>query len=288
MRFLAALAVAAMIPALLAQVNPPKSAPARPTQPATNPPPTPTRNAAAALESRVPEVQFQETPLEDVMTWMSEVMRINVVVRWRELEPLGVTRATPISLHLKNLRAAQVLNVILNDAAGPDVRLGYRASQDLLLVTSGRDLESATVLKVYDVTDVIFEPLREPYIAISRDHDFVESVQPTVAAGAVAVTPITRRLRSGVTINGPTTGFPVPGEGLNYGDDARDQPDTGNSEERRMQELINVITSSIDPESWDVSGGRGSIRAFRKLLVVRASPLVHQQIGGALSDSDAP
>ncbi len=243
------------------------------------------RNAAAMLSARIPDVNFQEAALEDVVTWLRDTMNVNIIVRWKELEFLGVERTKPITLDVRNLRASQVLSIVLEQAGGVDARLAYRADRDMITITSARDLDSGMFVKVYEVNDVIFEPLREPYFSVAREHDFVETVQPVVAAGAVAVQPVVRKLRSGVTINGPTTGaFPNPGEGLNYGNDPEQQDNDTNNRERSMRELINVITATIEPETWDVNGGRGSIRAFRTMLVVRASPLVHQQIGGALAE----
>lgn len=52
------------------------------------------------------------------------------------------------------------------------------------------------------------------------------------------------------------------------------------------QQLIDVITQTIEPHTWQENGGRGSIRYFAPLhvLVVRNTARVHEQIGGALGD----
>ncbi len=49
-------------------------------------------------------------------------------------------------------------------------------------------------------------------------------------------------------------------------------------------ELISLIEDTIAPDSWEVRGGRGSIRFFSPLnvLVIRATGEVHHQIGGTL------
>jgi len=44
-----------------------------------------------------------------------------------------------------------------------------------------------------------------------------------------------------------------------------------------------VIEDSIEPESWDVLGGRGTIRSYNRTLVVRNSVEVHEQIVGFFS-----
>lgn len=51
------------------------------------------------------------------------------------------------------------------------------------------------------------------------------------------------------------------------------------------QALIDLITQAIEPQTWQVNGGRGTIRYFApgRVLVVRNTLRVHEQIGGALA-----
>jgi len=42
--------------------------------------------------------------------------------------------------------------------------------------------------------------------------------------------------------------------------------------------LSSVITSTVQPESWDTNGGYGSIEEFNGLLVVRTAQNVHREI----------
>ncbi len=52
----------------------------------------------------------------------------------------------------------------------------------------------------------------------------------------------------------------------------------------RAQELIDLITNTVAPESWDVNGGNGRIMFYSPLnvLVIRATGEVHEQVGGTL------
>ena len=58
----------------------------------------------------------------------------------------------------------------------------------------------------------------------------------------------------------------------------------GSATRARAGQLIRLIQSTIDPDSWDVNGGTNSIRFYAPLnvLVVRATGEVHHQIGGTL------
>lgn len=51
------------------------------------------------------------------------------------------------------------------------------------------------------------------------------------------------------------------------------------------QQLIDLITATIEPDSWEVNGGRGRIMFYPPLnvLVIRTTGEVHHQIGGTLS-----
>lgn len=53
----------------------------------------------------------------------------------------------------------------------------------------------------------------------------------------------------------------------------------------RAQELIDLITTTIEPESWAINGGRGTIVFYAPLnvLVVRQTAEVHHQIGGTFN-----
>jgi hypothetical protein len=47
------------------------------------------------------------------------------------------------------------------------------------------------------------------------------------------------------------------------------------------QELIDLITSVIEPQVWDVNGGTGGTIAYSHgMLVVKAPEFVHRQLGG--------
>ena len=49
---------------------------------------------------------------------------------------------------------------------------------------------------------------------------------------------------------------------------------------QRLEEIRTLIEDSIEPDSWDAVGGRGTIRYFNRTLVVRNSVEVHEQIAG--------
>ncbi len=58
----------------------------------------------------------------------------------------------------------------------------------------------------------------------------------------------------------------------------------GGGELAAAQKLIDLIQNTIEPDSWQVNGGRGTISYYAPLrvLVIRQTGEVHHQLGGAL------
>ena len=68
------------------------------------------------------------------------------------------------------------------------------------------------------------------------------------------------------------------------GPDEQDLAGGGRGANARAVELIELIQTTIAPDTWDVNGGNGSIRYYSPVhaLVVRQTGEVHHQIGEAL------
>ncbi|MCA9056397.1 MAG: hypothetical protein KDA75_21360 [Planctomycetaceae bacterium] len=63
----------------------------------------------------------------------------------------------------------------------------------------------------------------------------------------------------------------------------------GSAEAARVQQLIDLIEMTIQPESWANNGGLGAIGYWSPgyALVIRNTQAVHAQIGGALGEAHA-
>lgn len=228
------------------------------------------------LNLRFPSVSLDAVPLEQVMEWLAEQTGVNVLVRWSELEAVGVERHRAISVKARNLRFSQLLWLIMNEAGGRDGTLAYRATGNMIVLSTEEDLNRDMVVKVYDVHDLVH---KVPYYANARfvrTQTYVAGVQPRVAQQAVAFQPIIGEALSGVEM------YTNDDDGERFRQEREGGPDEG------MRELIDAIVASVQPESWGINGGPGSIRAFRGYLIVRNTPLVHQQLAGPLSEDDAP
>jgi len=231
-------------------------------------PPSPP-DAARLLMTPIAEVSFDEAPLEQALDWIGQVAGTNVVVRWSALEALGVERDQPITVRARRLTLARLLWLTLAEAGGTDVKLGYRADPDMILVSTAEELRQRMIVKAYDVRDLLMTiPIGANFESV-RNHTYVASNGRQGATTEV--------------ISGGTRFFEEGQNGQQRFDDEQEQ---GVAE--IMQRLLEVITTTVEPESWDVAGGPGSVRPWRGRIVVRNSAFVHQKLAGRLTTGDAP
>ena len=226
-------------------------------------------NAAALLRANIAELSLEEEPLAAVLEKLGARLGINVIALWPALERVGVYPDTPISLRVRNLPVQTVLWLILQQAEPPGEVLAYWISGNLMVVSTRRDFSDEMVVQVYDVRSLVAGRTKNAGISIGETRDYVAGLRPVVGGSVGMVAPIIRRYNSGWTLNG----FPYDSQA-----DAHEFSEAGH--QQRMEQLIRAITATIAPESWEVNGGPGTIVPFRDQLVVRNSPLVHQQLGG--------
>ena len=125
----------------------------------------------------------------------------------------------------------------------------YRASDDLLVISTEEDLGKEMLLKVYDVSDLL-----------ARVPRFANAPRINLA---------------GTSAGG--------GEGALSGgtdDDHGQAGQRGQGPETDIDKLVELIVETVEPDSWVAGGGLGTIRAFGSQLVVWNSIRVHQALGG--------
>lgn len=212
------------------------------------------------LNQRVPEITFQEQPLEQVMEWLTDYTGMNVSVRWQMLEDNGIERDKPISIKARNLRLSQILWMIMNEAGGSDIKLAYRASGNLIILSTHEDLGKDMITRVYDVGDLL---LRIPRFTNAAQLNPSDALNQAGQGG------------------GSGGGGGGGGGNLfedNEDNDNDDQQDSTND----MQALVDIITGTIEPDTWNINGGQGAILTLRRQIIVRNSILVHQLLGGPI------
>lgn len=100
------------------------------------------------------ELNLDDAPLVDALRLLRDYSGLNIFVKWNELEKAGVTRTTPVTLHLQNVPFAKSLDVMLS-AAGGRVPLSYAIDANVITVSTINDLNRKTVTNVYDIQDLL-------------------------------------------------------------------------------------------------------------------------------------
>ena len=223
-----------------------------------------TRNAAiATLRKRVDSVEWNEVSFEFFIEWLREQGEgsMNVVPAWNPLGIAGVEPETLITLSLRNATVAEVLDEAISQIS-LDNTVRYRAVGNTLRLSTVSDFNRKLYIRTYDVTDLLF---RVPDFTDAPEID-LENQQASGGGGGGA---------------GGTSQPVFSGSG---GGGGEDEDDEGEEEiEERMQEIADLIQEVIEPQFWDIEAGPGAIRFYNKMLVVRASIEIHEEIAGYFS-----
>ncbi|MFT5522861.1 MAG: general secretion pathway protein D [Pirellulaceae bacterium] len=243
-----------------------------------------------ALSEKV-DVQFENQPLSQVIATLGQMVGINVFLDPKGLHAEGYTKDEPISLSLPQpISLRSVLNIIL-DARN----LSYVIQNEVLMITSEQTRDMDVHVQTYYVADLVvpipnFVPsyniglpaaIREAHLAQGGAGRLANAgrMPLTLAAGddgsQNSVNPLAlAQMQDGGSMNGSSTSSMGFGPGGMGGGAAAADFDT----------LIDLITSTIAPQSWDDVGGPGSIEGFptNLSLVVAQTQEVHEQIADLL------
>lgn len=210
--------------------------------------PVPHDLAVRAVRMIIKNAEFKDMPFEEFIEWLERTTKANIIVRWKLLEKAGIDRNQPISLKLKNVPLRRIIELVLDQLKrdDPSVRLAAKADGNTLILSTARDLYRELVTRTYDVQDLLL-------------------TLPQFSGG-----------RLGPPMRGPVR---IVNSNPSTGKEADATPD------ETTRRLIEMIKTSIQPESWKENGGEGTIRYFKGRLIVRNNQLVHEQLGGGSAPS---
>jgi general secretion pathway protein D len=227
-------------------------------------------------------VQFQDRPLAEVIDQLARLTGVNVHLDPRGLAEEGVTSATPVTLSLTNeisLRSA--LNLILEP-----LHLSYVIKDEVLKITSEQLRDGEVYTHTYNVADLVipipnFVPgnnlglsglLNEAYAGVGYGTSappLAAMAGPNGASGTGMINPQVM-----AQMNQATGGFGGGGGGMGG------PGGLGGGAQADFDALIELITATIQPNTWDEVGGPGSVREFATnlSLVVSQTQDVHEEI----------
>ncbi len=219
---------------------------------------------------------------------LAQLAAVNLHLDPKGLEEEGISSEQTVTIDLtQDISLKSALNLILEP-----LHLSYVIQNEVLKITSEQLRDGVVVTRTYDVADLVipipnFSPsgryglsaaLAEAYnmtgtgVGLSPGSAFVASQDGTNASGMIdpavlaqinQLMPGSGRLASGV--NQPISMGPG---GM------------GGGAQADFDSLIELITTTVKPQTWDEVGGPGSISEFRNnlSLVISQTEDVHEEI----------
>jgi len=229
----------------------------------TNAAAQPRRTMAERMRVVIPDVELEGMPARQAFQWWARRTGAGLVINWRQMQRAGVNPDTPINLDLKSAPATPVLRMIMQQAGQGRVQLVYETTPWYVRVMSKQAANRRTVLRLYDVRDLM---MTVPNFSNAPNFDLRNALRGNQGGN-----------RGG---GGSNFGGGNQGGGL-FGDEQdNDEEEPGQSEQARANDLIQVVTTTVEPTVWRRNGGQhASISYFRGMLVVNAPVYVHRQIG---------
>ncbi len=229
-------------------------------------------------------LKFVDTPLTEVVPLLRNQTGINILLDVHALEEQGISPDEPVRLHVENIPLALALKYML-----APLDLAYYVDGPILVITTRDKAAQHTEIRVYPVADLLAsaqtlsldELLKETGVLPGRlDHDGKEAVDyfdfgPILHSGAAGMSPgeSAGTGQAGASRSGAAHGRQPAAAGATFG-----SPPSPTGSDVTLSALVDLITQTCSPETWEPYGGLGTIGAYGTSLVVSQTPAVHDQI----------
>lgn len=113
-------------------------------------PTSPTEQKIAAALAKDTQLEFIETPLQDVIDFFKDFHQIEIQIDQRALDDVGIGTDTPITRNLKGISLRTALRLLLRD-----LDLTYTTVDGVLLITTPPEAKRMPITRVYPVGDLL-------------------------------------------------------------------------------------------------------------------------------------
>ena len=240
-------------------------------------------------------LEFKDAPLSRVLEYLGKYAEVNLHLDSQGLAEEGITTDTPVTIEVRHeIMLKSALNLILEP-----LHLSYVIKDEVLKITSEQMRDGQVYTVTYNVADLVvpipnfvpgnrmglagayhdamgsvgfggtgpFGVATAPPLAVLASHDGTEAtgaINPAVLA----------QMAGAATPGAPGANMP-----LGFGPGG-----LGGGAQADFDSLIELITSTVRPTTWDEVGGPGSIAPFETNLsiVVSQTQEVHEEIADLL------
>lgn len=218
-------------------------------------------------------LHFEDTPLIEVIRYVRTATGTNVAIDLPAIEEEGVTTNTLVTIDVDNIMVQSALNLILEP-----LNLGYSIENEVLKITSILQQQGKMVAAAYPVADLVVRMRsqnREPSNVFTNNL-FNADAQMSVSSVGGPQNSGMFQVGSGAQSQSPF--MMGGGSGMNA------QLSGSGQEQFEFDTLVDLLTSVVEPDSWQEVGGLGTIRSNETTLslVIRQTQQVHREISDLL------
>ncbi|HRA89874.1 MAG TPA: hypothetical protein PK992_17425, partial [Planctomycetaceae bacterium] len=206
-------------------------------------------------------LHFHDMPLTEVIRHIATVHGINIAMKTRSIETEGLTATQPVSIDVDGITLRSALSLLLDQAGG----LVFSIENETLMISNRLEQETTYELATYPVADLVV-PL---------------SMSASNTSGPLQLGSDRNAMGTGLYQVDDQLTVGLNGSRQGRGNDRRNPAVDGVD----FSGLIDLITTSVEPGTWDMDGGNGTIATEENTLslVIRQTSAVHEQIGELLS-----
>jgi type II secretory pathway component GspD/PulD (secretin) len=222
-------------------------------------------------------VSFEEAPLKAVINELRDVNGINIVIDYPALQEQGISLDSPISIKLDQVSLKSALNLILHN-----VHLTYVVKDEALQITTEEHAKGKFQTVTYQVADLVipvenFGDIRTPPPPL-----YAPSNPNPLGTAPTPVTPGPYSMTGGTPIGTSSTTSSPGTSPLSSGAPIQVQRRSANN--TLEEQLIKLITNTIQPQSWSDAGGPGTIdyHPLTMALVINQAADIQEQIAELL------
>lgn len=217
----------------------------------------------------------QPTPLDVVVDFIRSNAGINIMLDEAALSEMGVTSDMNVVTNLQNISLKNYLKHVL-----APYNLTYIVEDEVLTITATNKRSSKTVVKYYPVADLVIgvPDFNNTVAPLSMESSYNRAYQQAANRGLYGASSTISGLNNNVfggssTLLSPNITAQIQASGAN----APISTGQGGSM-NDPSELINLITSVVDPESWETLQSEPQFFGLNNTLAIRQTEENHEEI----------
>jgi type II secretory pathway component GspD/PulD (secretin)/tetratricopeptide (TPR) repeat protein len=222
-------------------------------------------------------LNFKDVPLSQAIDDLSSLSGVNIVRDKAALDDGGINLEQPLSLKVENISLKSALTLLLNQA-----KLTYMIRDEVLQVTTNEKTAGRLKQVTYPVADLVIPPSDG---TLPNTSNFTYALERQGNAQGIVNQGPTPYMNP-LSLPGGQQVSP-PGGSMSSG---TYQPPKGQASTLRPGQtiedlLINLIQSTVAPDSWSDVGGKGTVKYFPigLALVVNQTQDIQEQVADLLS-----